>query len=355
MVMSLEVGLVLGLLAAAAVLAAAVLLCSWWHGRRLARAAWVERTIQCMLAQWVERDPSSLELGWLTRLSGVDGTTVLAWCVRAVPHLEQIAAERLRDAVRRSGLLERELAGVRHWSRMRRAQACRTLGRLGQADAVPLLVARLKDPSLAVRRQAIGALADLRAVDAFGAVAQAIEDAGDWDNLLAVMALIRMGPESVGQVGALLEHSRSSAMTKALLQVIGRQGHAADPGAVRVLAAHPDPEIRTEAVRALGTIASDAESVAVCLAAMDDAEWPPRALAAWSLGRLGDERAIPRLAQAMGDTAYWVRHHSAEALAALGDPGEAALRRGLDHANPFVQDMAAQALWMRDLLQGNAA
>ena len=355
MVVSLELRLVLGLLATAAVLAAAVLLSSWWHGRRLARAARVERMIQCMLAKWVERDPSSLELEWLSRLSGVDGTAVLACCVRVVPRLESAAAERLRDAVRRAGLLERERARVRHWSRMRRAQACRTLGRLGQADAVPLLVARLRDPSLAVRRQAIGALADLRAVDAFGVVAQAIEDAGDWSNLLAVMALIRMGPGSVAQVGALLERSRSPAMTKALLQVIGRQGLAADPGAVRALAAHPDPEIRVEAVRALGTLAPDAESVAVCLAAMDDAEWPPRALAAWSLGRLGDERAIPRLEQAMGDTAYWVRHHSAEALAALGDPGEAALRRGLDHSNPFVRDMAAQALFMRDLLQGKAA
>jgi HEAT repeat protein len=353
--MSLEVGLLLGLLAVAAVLAATVLLCSWWHGRRLAAAARVERKIRGMLAQWVGRDPSSLELDWLTHLSGADGAAVLAYCVRVVPQLEARAAERLRDAVRRAGLLERELARVGHWSRMRRAQACRTLGRLGQADAVPLLVARLQDRSLAVRRHAIGALADLRAVDAVGAVAQAIEDAGDWDNLLAVMALIRMGPESVVQVAALLERSRSPAMTKALLQVIGRQGLASDPGAVRVLAAHPNPEIRVEAVRALGTIAPDAESVAVCLAAMDDAEWPPRALAAWSLGRLGDEQAIARLELAMGDSAYWVRHHSAEALAALGDRGEAALRRGLDHANPFVQDMAAQALWMRELLQGNAA
>jgi HEAT repeat protein len=144
-------------------------------------------------------------------------------------------------------------------------------------------------------------------------------------------------------------------MTKALLQITGRLGLAPDPAAVRALAAHPDPEIRVEAVRTLGTIAPDAESVAVCLATMDDAEWPPRALAAWSLGRLGDDRAIPRLEQAMGDTAYWVRHHVADALGGLGAAGEAALRRGLDHANPFVRDMAAQALFMRGLLRERPA
>jgi len=88
---------------------------------------------------------------------------------------------------------------------------------------------------------------------------------------------------------------------------------------------------------------------------MDDAEWPVRALAAWSLGRVGDERALPRLARAMGDPAYWVRHHVAEAMAALGQPGAAALRRGLEDANPFVRDMAAQALFMRALAEGEAA
>ncbi len=153
----------------------------------------------------------------------------------------------------------------------------------------------------------------------------------------------------------MLEASRSPAMTKALLQVTGQLGVAADPAAVRALATHPDLEIRIEAVRTLGTIAPDVESVTVCLAAMDDPEWPARALAAWSLGRLHDGRAIPRLERAIGDTAYWVRHHAAEAMAALGEAGEAALRRRLDDANPFVRDMAAQVLFMRTLPEGGAA
>jgi HEAT repeat protein len=355
MVIPWEVGVLLGLLAVAAALAAAILVCSRWHGRRLARATRAERISERMLAQWVTRDPSPQELDWLARLAPVDRTVVLAWCVRAVLQLDPAAAERMRGAVRRAGLLERELSGIRAWSPMRRSQACRTLGRLGAAEVVPLLVERLQDPSLAVRRLAIGALGDLRAVDEFGAVVQAIEDAGEWGNLLAVMALMRMGPGSAAQVGDLLERSGSPAMTKALLQVTGRLGLAVDPGAVRTLAAHPDAEIRVEAVRTLGTIAPEPESVTVCLAAMDDAAWPPRALAAWSLGRLGDDRAIPRLEQAMGDREYWVRHHVAEALAGLGAAGEAALRRGLDHPNPFVRDMATQALFMRNLLQGNLA
>jgi hypothetical protein len=42
-------------------------------------------------------------------------------------------------------------------------------------------------------------------------------------------------------------------------------------------------------------------------------------------------------------------------MAALGEPGAAALRRGLNDENPFVRDMAAQTLFMRALTEGEAA
>jgi HEAT repeat protein len=206
-----------------------------------------------------------------------------------------------------------------------------------------------------VRREAIRALGDLRAHHAIDDIADAIERMAEWTNLLLVMALVRMGPAGAPRIGALRAASRSPAMTKALLQVTGRIGVAADPALVRSLAAHPDPEVRVEAVRVLGALAADAESAVVCLAAMDDAEWPVRALAAWSLGRVGDTRALDRLARAMGDPAYWVRHHVAEAMASMGEPGAAALRRRLHDANPFVRDMAAQTLFMRALAEGEAA
>jgi hypothetical protein len=45
----------------------------------------------------------------------------------------------------------------------------------------------------------------------------------------------------------------------------------------------------------------------------------------------------------------------AEAMASLGEPGAAALRRALDDANPFVRDMATQTLFMRALANGEAA
>jgi HEAT repeat protein len=235
--------------------------------------------------------------------------------------------------------------------------ACRFAGRLGDASAVPRLVQLLRDRDPAVRREAIRALGDLRAVEAVPDIADAIEAMGEWSNLLLLMALIRMGPDCAPAIGALLAApgARMPATIKGLLLVTSRIAVAADPATIRALASHDEMEIRVEAVRVLGAIAPDPRSGDICLAAMDDAEWPVRAIAASSLGRLRDERAIPRLARAMGDPAYWVRHHIAEAMASMGEPGAEALRAALHDANPFVRDMAAQALFMHAPAESEAA
>lgn len=210
---------------------------------------------------------------------------------------------------------------------------------------MPALLLRLEDRAPGVRRRAIVALCDLRAIQALDRIVSVMDATGGWSDLLAVMAISRMGPAAGPRVGTLLAAAKSPATLKGLLQVTGQLGCAADPDLVRRLAGHAEPEVRVEAMRTLGHIAPDTESVEVCLAAMDDPAWPTRALAARSLGRLGDPRAITRLERAMGDTAYWVRHHAGQALAQLGEPGQQALRRLLTNANPFVRDMATEMLF----------
>jgi HEAT repeat protein len=316
------------------------------HARRDARHAMLGRQAAIMLEAWASsrRTPGGL-VPW-SRLGDGDQRAMLAYWARVLPALEGWRGAAARAGLRREGVLEPVMAGLRHRSAFRRAEACRLLGRLGGSDAVGPLVERLGDREPGVRREAIGALADLRAVEALVDMARAIDATGDWGNLLTTMRLVRLGPAAVPTIGALLASATSPEMLKALLQVTGRLGGAADPDRVRRLALHHDPEVRVEALRTLGSIAPEVDSVTICLAAMDDSEWPVRALAAASLGRLGDAAAVPRLERAMGDPAYWVRHHVAAALLALGPVGAAALNRALEHANPFVRDMAAQALWI---------
>jgi HEAT repeat protein len=330
-----EVAALLGLMAIAGLLLAALLVVNRWHRRRDARLARLR----------------------LDDLVHAESRLELVACLEALPGLHAPEAERVRDMLCLSPAARRELAGLGHRSASRRAEACRFAGRLGDAGAVPVLVRLLRDRDPGVRRDAIRALGELRAAEAVPDIAAAIEAMGEWSNLLLLMALIRTGSEGARAVGGLLRGpgARSPAMIKGLLQVLGRIGVVPDPEVIRSLASHDDLEVRVEAVRVLGSIAPDPRSADICLAAMDDAQWPVRAIAASSLGRLGDHRALPRLARAMGDPAYWVRHHVAEAMASLGEPGAEALRQAVHDTNPFVRDMAAQALFMRALADGEAA
>ncbi len=337
--------LLLALLAAAALLVVALFLLNGIHTRQAERARGLERTFEETVLAWAGRDPAPGDINRLSRLRDGDPAVLFRVTLRILPGLNADAVGRVRSALERSELLDAELANLRHRDSGRRADACRVLGRLGYALAIPALIERLDDPDPMVRQRAVGALGDLRAVEALDRITGTLDATGGWADLLAIMALSRMGPGSVSRVGALLASSTSAAMTKGLLQVTAQLGLAADPARVRALARHDDPEVRVEAVRVLGRIPAHAESVDVCLVAMDDPAWPTRALAARSLGRLGDPRAIPRLEQAMGDTTYWVRHHSGQALAELGEAGREALQRRLADSNAFVRDMATQMLF----------
>jgi HEAT repeat protein len=341
-----EVALLLGMLAAAGTMVTLLFLLNLIHRRQADRALRLEARVDGLLVEWLRRAPSPEEMGWLARLRHAERDVLFRCCLRALPDLDEDSRARVRQVMQRSDLLHQEIARLRHRDWARRADACRILGGLGYAAASPALIERLEDPDATVRQQAITALGELGAAEGLEAIVDALDASGRWANLLSLMALSKMGPASASRVGALLAASSSPGKTKALLQITGQLGVAADPGLIRALARHEDPEVRVEAVRTLGSLPPEAESVDICLAAMEDPAWPTRALAARSLGCLGDRRAVPRLERAMGDPAYWVRHRAGEALARLNDAGREALERGLSDANPFVRDMAAQALFL---------
>ena len=345
-----EVWLLRVLLASAALLVVSLFLLNRIHAYRAEALLRLERVLEQTVLAWVRDDLPRDEARQLSQLRGSDRDLLLRVCFRVLPSLDPDGIERVRAGLKRWGLLDRELANLRHRTAARRADACRLLGRLGWQPAIPALIERLGDGHPLVRQRAIAALGDLHAVHALEPIVRTLEATASWTDLVAIMALSRMGPESVPQVDALLRASRSPAMTKGLLQMTAQLGQATDPVLIRAFARHADPEVRVEAVRALGHIPADAESVAVCLTALDDPAWPTRALAARSLGRLGDSEAIPRLERAMGDTAYWVRHHAGQALAALGGTGRDALQQRLADPNPFVRDMATQMLFTNALV-----
>jgi HEAT repeat protein len=108
----------------------------------------------------------------------------------------------------------------------------------------------------------------------------------------------------------------------------GALGEIGDPAAVPALLEqaqnNPDSGSRSTASAALGSILGTAgggeDALEVLLKMVDDDDATVRAMAAQSLGKLGDRRATPALLKLLTDSQYGVRGRAIEALADIGDP-----------------------------------
>jgi len=70
-----------------------------------------------------------------------------------------------------------------------------------------------------------------------------------------------------------------------------------------------------------------------------------RAMAAQALGRLSASPAIDALVSCVSDRSWWVRHHAAYALAAIGGDAHDALGELAAHADDrYAREMAREAL-----------
>ena len=87
------------------------------------------------------------------------------------------------------------------------------------------------------------------------------------------------------------------------------------------------------------------ESIPALMRALDDTEWAVRAQAARALGTLHASPAVEPLAARVADPSWWVRHHAAHALAAIGGEGHDVLCELIAHSHdPYARDMAREAL-----------
>ena len=222
----------------------------------------------------------------------------------------------------------------------RRLAAARALGIVGTREDAEILEPLLDDTHAAVRLAATQALA---AVDDPELVRVAV--AHYPGEALAVRLFTTSTLRTVWQ---LAEAPLQDCLTSP--DASGREGAAwlaraealnlpALRGAGTARAAHPDPEARAGAARALRRY-PHAESVEAVRALLEDPQDFVRAAAAQALGALRATEAEPQLERGLSDGAWWVRFRCALALALLGEPGRAALRRARQSRDKFARDMA---------------
>jgi len=169
-----------------------------------------------------------------------------------------------------------------------------------------------------------------------------------------ILRTLEQGPSAVpATLAGITPSGREVELDASLARALGL---AHDPRGAPALAAllHSDSvEVRISAARALGRVGEPA-CLPALIEALDSEAWPVRAQAAKSLGALGANDALEPLELCLSDRAWWVRANAARALRELGEPGLEALRRTLEHHDPYAADRAAEQLALHRVIEEHA-
>jgi HEAT repeat protein len=213
-----------------------------------------------------------------------------------------------------------------------RGAVLRALGRSGDPQALPELVAGLRAPARTVREAALLALSELHPrLD--GAGRALVAETIDAPVHEAIVAALTDGPaalrraaarvlglsgrvESVQPLTLALGHPELREAARAALVALGRAGGEA----LVALAPDLEPRLRAEAyalLPELGLAAGDPRAVLLCTEALDDEEPEAAAAAAVALGELGGREALAPLLRAL-EAGGAVAQAAAAALGRLG-------------------------------------
>lgn len=168
-------------------------------------------------------------------------------------------------------------------------EAAEALGRLGDVRAVPALVQAASDTSPKVRAQAVAALGTCRNDTAYATVLNALEDPDEEVRVMAMLAA---------------QHYAFRGATAQILR----------------LARDTAPRARFVAVQALGEIQDperEAQIFETLVDALNDPYESVRVKAVRSLGKIGDQRAVPPLTELFISTAGEDRIAAGEVLEEL--------------------------------------
>lgn len=206
-----------------------------------------------------------------------------------------------------------------------RETASRTVARFGK-PAVGDVRKQLQHDALDVRRLAVTTLGRIgpEAEDAVPDLVALLRDTQGGLQDEATDALASIGAPAIAALGQALKQRDDPALRKLAILALARVGKPAVPLLAGVLS-DPDASVRLQAVTALGRIGPDAVEAVILAFKDDDAE--VRQEAARVLGSMdkNDKGVVPALIKAMRDPAPAVRGQASMALQALRPDAQAVL------------------------------
>jgi HEAT repeat protein len=228
-----------------------------------------------------------------------------------------------------------------------RRLAVERLSLLPSAEAVPLLVDSLGDPSWRVRKAAVERLIALE--DVTSPVRALVPALADGENPgrrnAALEALTRFGEAAV-PVLVEASHDADVDVRKQAVDALAAIGAPAAAARLGELLADRDPNVRAAAAEALGAIGARPAVEKLVARVADDAEPLVRLSALRSLARLEVSLPAAQLAAALADPL--LRPSAYQLLGFSADPAaEAALLAGLSAATRSAREAAMEALVRR--------
>ena len=268
---------------------------------------------------------------------------MLAWQVALIcGYVALRMADRDRTTSRR-GSADRAAVPVDDLARSslwwRRADAARRAGDIARLGDRELLYTLLEDAHAAVQSDATSSLESLIDARAVGHLLDRLPERAMAVRLQQHALLARVLPLTTAALTQRLVPEASPRRLKSWIALVETLNSPTLFARVGTLHSHADPLIRLSVARALKHH-RDPDAEEMLLIALRDHDWRVRAVAARSLGAIGNASAVPRLAAGLRDVRWWVRFRCGLALAQLGDDGLRALADARRDVDRYAGEMA---------------
>ncbi len=127
----------------------------------------------------------------------------------------------------------------------------------------------------------------------------------------------------------------------AAITFIGTEGLSAFLPHIEKELQHPDKEIRIQALKSISQLHYISDPV-LLMPFFHSSSWQERMFASQIAGRLQLSRFKEVLSELLGDSVWWVRYASAEALVQFADGDILLAHLSMNHPDRFARDMATQ-------------
>ncbi|MBD3868814.1 MAG: HEAT repeat domain-containing protein [Acidobacteria bacterium] len=255
---------------------------------------------------------------------------------------------RLRKIYNNIGLVDHyqdRLVHSRRW--VERAEAARALGQLQVVEAIPELVARMRDSHedvKTVKQAAAQALGRMQADEAIPLLLEELSRPDDWASPHIAEQLLGFGEKILEPLILTLAESTSTNARLWAAQILGRlEDRSATPVLIERLSDRSD-RVRISVTEALGRLKDRRAIPELTRVALRDPVPMVRAEAAKSMGEIGDRSVMSELVQMMSSGDYWTRLRAVEAIEKLKPDDTSPLEQALEDESRVVRGEAARAL-----------